>query len=555
MNTNTSQWSLSKSEMSTTGGMVVAKQELAALAGIQALKDGGNAVDAAVTTAFAMTVLEPYQNGIGGGGYLVYRPAIGKPAVVEFVGRAPQAATTEALQSRTTLAFSGPLAAAVPGSVAGLASALEKYGTFPLSRAIEPAIKLANDGFPIDFMLALQIAKSLQGLRNNPDSARTFLIDGDPGIAHGQTVLRQPELARTFASIAEEGPQSFYEGEIANQIVSAIRDRGGILSTDDFASYRPEIMQPLSCRFNGNTVLTVPPPSPGLTTLEALRLLDGFDLQSLGHNSAASLHLLAEAFKQAFADRDAYLGDPDFSDIPTETLLSNGYIDERRAEINPEVARTTVQPGTLEAPASGAAGKGGGTTHLCVVDAEGNAVSLTQTLIGGLTGFGVAGNSGVLMNCSLQWFDPQPGAPNSVGPGKRPLTNMTPIIVERNDRPVLLAGAPGSRRITNAVSQVALNVLTYGMTAQQAVSAPRIDLSTGILVADDRIDPHVIVELRRIGHEVDVVHEFINAGGPSIGLPGLTGYFARPNAIYIDEEGTRHGGDYPYSFGVSAITD
>ncbi len=193
---------------------------------------------------------------------------------------------------------------------------------------------------------------------------------------------------------------------------------------------------------------------------------------------------------------------------------------------------------------------GGGTTNICAVDAQGNMVSHTQTCIGGFEGFGVAGSTGVIPSCSLNWFDANPGAPNSLEPGKRPLTNMTPMIVERDGNPVLAVGAPGARRITNAVSQVALNVLEYGMTPQDAVSVPRIDYSTPRLCADDRIDPDVLAELERRGHDVERVHEFISYGGAGAGFPGFTGHFARPNAIYIDEDGTRHGGDYPGAFGA-----
>jgi gamma-glutamyltranspeptidase/glutathione hydrolase len=277
-------------------------------------------------------------------------------------------------------------------------------------------------------------------------------------------------------------------------------------------------------------------------------MLEGDDLATIGHNSADALHLMAETFRLAFADRDAYLGDPEFSNPPVAALLSDDYISRRRAEINPRHAMATVHPGDVGRVPLGAEGGGGGTTQICAVDAAGNMVSLTQTLIGGLTGLGVAGDTGVVMNCALQWFDPRPGAPNSVAPNKRPLSNMTPMIVERNGKPVLAVGAPGSRRITNAVTQVTLNVLEHGIPVQPAISAPRIDCSLGHILADDRIDATTIADLRERGHRVDVVNEFINSGGPAT---GYRGNFSRPAAIHIDADGIRHGGDYPFVEGMA----
>jgi gamma-glutamyltranspeptidase/glutathione hydrolase len=281
-------------------------------------------------------------------------------------------------------------------------------------------------------------------------------------------------------------------------------------------------------------------------------LLEGFDLAGMGHNSADALHVTAECFRLAFADRDAYFGDPDFAEDLTDVLLSDEYLERRRKAIDPARAMARATPGKLGRVALGAAGGGGGTTHLCAVDEAGGIVSLTQTLIGGMTGFGVAGDTGVLMNCSLQWFDYQTGRPNSVGPRKRPVSNMTPVIVERDGRAVLAVGAPGSRRITNAVSQVALNVLEFGMSAQPAISAPRIDCSLDHIVADDRIPGDTLADLRDRGHTIDVVHEFVGSAGPA---SGFRGFFARPAAIYIDDDGVRHGGDYPFAPGAVVAVD
>jgi gamma-glutamyltranspeptidase/glutathione hydrolase len=498
--------------------------------------------------AWVMNVMEPYNCSIAGAGYLVYRRSDGESWVVDFSNRAPSRATSEALTSRTTVAFSGPLAAAVPGTVAGLAEALARFGTISLARSLEPAIRVAEEGMPLNWLLTLRLVQELQGIRANPATAAVFLTDGDPGMARGETLLRQPDLARTLRAIASEGIGAFYRGSIARDIVGWLDGRGGILSEADFAAFEPTVVRPLQCSFRDSTLLAVPPPSPGVTTAQCLRMLAGFDLSGMGHNSADALHVMAETFRLAFADRDAYLGDPEFCDPPIEVLLSDAYVERRRSAIDPYRAMQSVRPGDVGRVPVGAAGGGGGTTHLCAMDAEGNLVSLTQTLIGGLTGLGVAGGTGVVMNCALQWFDPQPDAPNSVAPNKRPLSNMTPMIVERDGRAVLAVGAPGSRRITNAVSQVTLNVLEHGMPVQPAISAPRIDCSLGHVLADDRIDPAVIAELRDRGHRVELAREFINEGGPAT---GYRGNFSRPAAIFVDEDGIRHGGDYPFVEGMA----
>jgi gamma-glutamyltranspeptidase / glutathione hydrolase len=299
-------------------------------------------------------------------------------------------------------------------------------------------------------------------------------------------------------------------------------------------------------------LLTMPMPSPGLMTVQGMQILDRFSLRQLGHNSTVALHLMAETYRLAFADRDAYFGDPEFTDVPVEALLSDDYLAYRASQISREQAMERASAGDTGIPAASGSHEGGGTTHICAIDAEGNMVSQTQTLIGGLTGLGVAGSTGVVMNCALQWFNHEPDTANSVAPGKRPTSNMTPIIAEKDGRAVLAVGAPGSRRISNAVSQVALNVLEHGMLPQPSISAPRIDLSLGHIVADDRLDSTVIDSLRSLGHRVDVVHEFINSGGPT---NSYRGSFARPNAIYVDDSGIRHGGDYQFAPGAVAVID
>ncbi len=550
-----SRWGTFKTEVSASGGMVVAKQEAAARAGAQVLAEGGNAIDAVVTMGWCMAVMEPYQCTIGGAGYTVLRPVEGEAQVVEFTGRAPMASKQEHMGDRKPGdIFQGPLAIGVPGTVAGLSLALERFGTISLARSLEPAIALA-ESMPLDFLMAIRISQCLLALRENPDSARAFLHNNDSPLTGEKFTLEQADLATTLRAIADQGPRAFYEGEVGRELVRAVRDRGGVLAESDLADYQANILPVLRSSFRDYDLLAVPMPSPGTTTVESLRILEGFDLAGMGHNSADALHVIGEAYRLAFADRDAYLGDPDFGEIPVEEILSDEFIEQRRAEIALDRAISDLQPGRLGVPAVGAAGAGGGTTNICAVDAQGNMVSHTQTCIGGFEGFGVAGSTGVIPSCSLNWFDANPGAPNSVAPGKRPLTNMTPMIVERDGKPVLAVGAPGARRITNAVSQVALNVLEFGMMPQEAVSVSRIDYSTPRLCADDRINADVLAELERRGHDVERVHEFISYGGAGAGFPGFMGHFARPNAIYVDSDCIRHGGDYPGSSGAAIGVD
>jgi gamma-glutamyltranspeptidase / glutathione hydrolase len=543
----TSDWTMDKSGLSSHGGMVVAKQERAALAGAQMLARGGNAIDAACAAAWVMAVMEPHLNTIGGAGYILYREAGGNAHAIDYSNRAPAKATPEALKSRTSASFEGPLAAAVPATVSGLTTASAKFGKLSLATVMEPAIDIAENGMELDWHFALHLVLNLNELRTQPYSRDVFLVGGDPGVAHGVNTLRQTDLARTLKLVAEHGADGFYRGPVAREIVRFVQEQGGLIEETDFASYSATVTQPLQASFSDYNLLTMPMPSPGLMTVQGMRILDQFNLRSSGHNSADSLHLIAEAYRMAFADRDAYFGDPDFVDVPVETLLSADYVAQRAGEISTNQALTKVHAGEIGMPVKPGTNQGGGTTHICAVDAEGNMVSQTQTLIGGLTGLGVAGNTGVVMNCALQWFNYEPDTANSVAPGKRPTSNMTPIIAERDGRPVLAAGAPGSRRISNAVSQVALNVLEYGMLPQAAISAPRIDLSQGHIVADDKIDSITLQELRERGHRVDAVTEFINSGGPDA---SYRGNFARPNAIWIDEHGIRHGGDYQYAPGI-----
>ena len=547
-----SEWQMDKSGLEGSSGMVVAKQERAATAGAQMLAKGGNAIDAACAAAWVMAVMEPHLNTIGGAGYIVFREANGEAHCVDYSNRAPMKATQEALSSRTGPQFSGPLAAAVPATVSGLALASERFGKLPLETVMEPAIDVAENGMELDWHLVLHLVLNLNELRAQPHSRDVFLVKGDPGVAHGEHTLRQTDLANTLKQIAQHGPEAFYTGPIAREIVQFVQGQGGLIEESDFAKFEATIAAPLRGRFDDYDLLTMPMPSPGLMTLQGMGILDQFDLNQSGHNSSTSLHLMTEAYRQAFADRDAYFGDPDFVDVPVDELLSKEYLARRAGEIDSKRAQEQVSAGKTRVGASAGTGEGGGTTHICAIDAEGNMVSQTQTLIGGLTGLGVAGNTGVVMNCALQWFNHEPDTANSVAPWKRPTSNMTPIIAERNGRPVLAAGAPGSRRISNAVSQVALNVLEHGMMPQPAISAPRIDLSLGHIVADNRIGPSVLDELRSRGHRVDEVEEFINSGGPE---NSYRGHFARPNAIYVDQHGIRHGGDYQFAPGAVAALE
>jgi len=468
-------------------GMVASEHALASQAGVEVLKHGGNAVDAAVATAFAVCVVSPSSCGIGGGGFmLVYLARERRALALDYREVAPGAASHDMFvrdgKVVPELSLRGGLAVAVPGEVAGLSAALQRHGTLPLATVMQPAIRLARDGFPVGAHLAKEIAQNLAGLRANPALARTFLHADGTALVAGET-LHQPELATTLQRIAHRGPRAFYQGDIAARIVRSDRAAGGVLTESDLATYRPRWRAPLQATYDGDAVYAMPPPSSAGILLEVLGMLRGDDVRALGRESPAYLHLLAEAMKHAFADRAQLYGDPDAVAVPLQRLLSpeNAAALRQRIEATRTLAQNTYGSSALGAAA---AASDHGTSHLSVMDANGNAVACTTTINTGFGSMVVAEGTGIILNNQMDDFATQPGVPNvyglvgaeanAVAPYKRPLSSMAPIIVTHAAAPVLAVGGSGGPLILSGTLQVLLNVLDFGLDATAAVAAPRI---------------------------------------------------------------------------------
>jgi gamma-glutamyltranspeptidase/glutathione hydrolase len=468
-------------------GMVVAQEKIAARIGADVLKQGGNAIDAAVATGFAMAVTYPRAGNIGGGGFMVIHLAERHEEVaIDYRETAP-AATTPGI-------FLGPagkpdnaksrdsaLGIGVPGTPAGLALALEKYGSgkFTLADLLQPAINLARDGFVLADDSADTLPDWYRRLARWPSSAKIF-SGADGSSLHEGDRLVQTDLAATLSAISTQGPRGFYEGPVADKLVKAIRDAGGIMTSDDLKSYQATVRAPVRGSYRGYDIVSMPQPSSGgVVLLETLNMLEGFPMHDMKQGTAPSLHIMIEAMKRAYADRARYLGDPDFVKAPVATLTSKNYAAKQRASI--DLDRATPWTDALSATPPH---EGSNTTHFSVVDSQGNAVSNTYTLNFSYGVGLVADGTGVLLNNELDDFTAAPGASNAYGlvgfeanlpgPGKRPLSSMSPTIVLKDGKPVLVTGSPGGSRIISTVLQVIVNVLDYDMDVASAVAAPRL---------------------------------------------------------------------------------
>ena len=468
-------------------GMVVAQEKLAAQIGADVLKRGGNAVDAAVATGFAMAVTYPRAGNVGGGGFMVIHSSDhNEDVAIDYRETAPAATTPDIFlgadgKPDIVKSRDSALAIGVPGTPAGLALALEKYGSgkFTLAELLRPAIALARDGFAIADDLADTLPAGQRRLARWPSGAKMF-SGGDGKSLHDGDTLVQTDLAATLSAIAEQGPRGFYEGPCAEKLVKADRDAGGIMTLDDLKSYQAVIRAPVRGTYRDYDIVSMPQPSSGgVVLLETLNILEGFPMHDIKQGTAPSLHLLIEAMKRAYADRARYLGDPAFVNAPTSTLVAKDYAAKQRASINLDHATPSSEVFSPKPPREGS-----NTTHFSVVDSLGNAVSNTYTL-NFPYGVGlVAEGTGVLLNNELDDFTAAPGASNAFGlvgfeanlpgPGKRPLSSMSPTIVLKDNKPVLVTGSPGGSRIISTVLQVIVNVLDYGMDVAAAVAAPRL---------------------------------------------------------------------------------
>ncbi|RTL54147.1 MAG: gamma-glutamyltransferase [Bradyrhizobiaceae bacterium] len=467
-------------------GMVVAQEKLAARIGADVLKRGGNAVDAAVATGFAMAVTYPRAGNIGGGGFMLIHLARDRRNIaLDYRETAPAAATKDMFlgtdgKPDPKRSRDSALGIGVPGTVAGLSMALDKYGSgkFSLRELLQPAIALARDGFMIEDDSADTLPDMHDRFARWPASRKIFLKPDGASFAGGDKFV-QTDLATTLQAVADHGPRGFYEGPVAQKLVAGIRDAGGIISLDDLKSYRPVVRVPVQGTYRGYDIVSMPlPSSGGAVLIETLNILEGFHMRQLGAQSVDSLHVLIEAMKRAYADRARYLGDPAFVNAPLTRLLSKDYATKQRAGI--DMAKATPAQAVLAKEAR----EGVNTTHFSVVDKDGNAVSNTYTLNFSYGVGLVADGTGVLLNNELDDFTAAPGASNAYGlvgyeanlpgPGKRPLSSMTPTIVLKDNRPVLVTGSPGGSRIISTVLQVIVNVLDNGMNVAQAVDVPRL---------------------------------------------------------------------------------
>ncbi len=465
-------------------GMVVSSQRLASEVGVKILRDGGNAVDAAVATGLALAVTHPSAGNLGGGGFMVVRTKDGRVTCFDFREKAPAAATATMYlddqgQYTKPLNHEGYLAVGVPGTVAGFALAHEKLGSLPFAQLVDPAFELAEAGFPLSWALAAQFRELTNDFAKYPASLRQFFKpDGTP-YEPGE-LWRQPDLASTLDRIRKQGRDGFYRGETARLIAKAMRDNGGLITEQDLVDYQAKEREPIRGRYRGYEIYSMPPPSSGgVAIVEMLNILEGFDLKGAGHGSALHLHLLAESMRRAFADRARYLGDPDFNpEMPVARLLSKEYAADLRRGIS------FNHVGESDPVEFNDVAESEETTHYSVIDKEGNAVVVTYTLEAGYGSKIVADGTGFLLNNEMGDFNPQPGRtdekgligtpPNLVAPGKRMLSSMTPTIVQKDGRPYLLIGSPGGRTIINTVLQVVVNVIDFDMDVAEAIAAPRI---------------------------------------------------------------------------------
>lgn len=464
-------------------GMVVTAQHLATDVGVDVLKSGGNAVDAAVAVGYALAVVHPTAGNLGGGGFMTIRMKDGTTTFLDFRERAPLAATkTMYLDAKGDIvpraSLDGYLAVGTPGSVMGFETAREKYGTRKREELIAPALRYAKEGFTLEQGDAASFASGAKRLAKDEEAAKIFLKTGGSPYASGEKLV-QPDLAAVLQSISEKGPDAFYKGAPAEAIVNASQAKGGILAKEDFEQYTVRELKPIECNYRGYDIISSPPPSSGgVIICEILNVLEGYPLSYLGYGSAETVHIMVEAMRYAYVDRNAALGDPDFIDNPVSKLLDRSYAASIRAKIDPYRAGTSTNLKPLGGKESTE------TTHYSIIDDEGNAVAVTYTLNGSFGAGVVAPGTGVLLNNEMDDFTSKPGVPNlyglvqgeanAIAPKKTPLSSMSPTIVTKDGKPFMVIGSPGGSRIITITLEAILNVVDFGMDISQAVNAPRI---------------------------------------------------------------------------------
>jgi gamma-glutamyltranspeptidase/glutathione hydrolase len=550
-----SQLVLSKTTPIAPRGLVTAEHPIGAEIGADILARGGNAVDAAVATAFAMPVVEPFMSTLAGAGtMMVHLARAGETVCLDFNGVAPHAAhaamyrvvggASQALFAWPRVADDanvfGHTSVAVPGSVAGLAMALERFGTMALADVVAPAVRLAREGYIADWYLSLYTGKSVEEIAGFPEAARAYLRDGRwpprPSAQFlGDRVVRH-DLANTMELIGREGADAFYRGTIAQAIHNDMAAHGGLVTKDDLAAYRPRVVEPVWGRYRDLDLAFSPGATGGTTALEILNVLEQFAPGACGFDTVNGLHVRGEAVRRAFADRFLHLGDPGFVDGPFERLASKGYAREVAREIRRARTAGGGGPGAGAPPPAGRPDDC--TTHISVVDRDRNMVSLTHTAVSLWGSRVVVPGTGLLLNNGMIWFDPEPGKANSIAPGKRGMVNMVPVLGFRKGAPYLALGAPGGRKIIAAIPQVIANLVDGKRSLQAAIDAPRLHDEGAGLEVDDRVGDKALEGLRRRGHTVLPKTETCASMN-----------FARPVGVRITARGLEAGLD---SFGAAA---
>ena len=535
--------------------MVVTAQHLATQVGVDVLKRGGNAVDAAVAVGYALAVVYPAAGNLGGGGFMTIQLADGKKTFLDFRERAPLAATANmyldaagnVIKGSTT---TGHLAVAVPGSVAGLETALAKYGTMKRADLIAPAIRLAEEGFVLDQGDADLFATATDAFKVDP-ATRAIFLKPDGGAFQPGDRLVQRDLGQTLRQIRDAGVAGFYKGPVAQAIVASSQAGKGIITQRDLDAYKVRELAPIECDYRGYHIVSAPPPSSGgVIICEILNVLEGYPLKEWGFRSAQSVHVQIEAMRHAYVDRNSYLGDPDFVKNPLDRLLDKGYATQIRAAIDPQKASISknLKPGVPPH-------EGSNTTHYSIADSKGNAVSVTYTLNDWFGAKVTAAGTGVLLNDEMDDFTAKVGVPNifglvqgetnAIAPGKRPLSSLSPTILSRDGKPVMVVGAPGGSRIITAVVHTIINVIDYGMNVQEAVDAPRFHqqwLPNMTNLEQFAISPDTRKILEDMGHVFAAPQPPSKVAAILIGAPSLDGKPVRKNRFYGANDPRRNGG-------------
>jgi gamma-glutamyltranspeptidase/glutathione hydrolase len=535
-------------------GMVVAAQHLATQVGVEVLKRGGNAIDAAVAVGYALAVVYPAAGNLGGGGFMTIELADGRKTFLDFREMAPKGATANMYLDKDGnvikgLSTKGHLAVGVPGSVAGMEYAREKYGTMKRADVIAPALQLAEDGFVLDQGDISLLLTATDDFKGDAASAAIFLNNGKP-FQVGER-LTQHELAETLREISKRGTDGFYKGWVGAAIVASSQTGKGLITQEDLDNYKVRELAPVECDYRGYHVVSAPPPSSGgVVICEILNILEGYPLKDLGYHSAEAVHYQIEAMRHAYVDRNSYLGDPDFVKNPLDRLLDKAYAAKVRAVIDPTKAGVSkdIKPGV-------APHEGSNTTHYSIADKDGNAVSVTYTLNDWFGAKVTAAKTGVLLNDEMDDFTAKVGVPNlyglvqgeanSIAPGKRPLSSMSPTIVSKDGKPVMVVGTPGGSRIITAVLLTMINAIDYGMNAQEAVDMPRFhqqwlpDLTN---LEDYTLSPDTRKILEGMGHKFGPPQPANHLAVIIIGAPSLNGKPVGNNRFYGANDPRRNSG-------------